>query len=144
MSLNGDKMLQKIYISFLFLAVVFWLTMNYGIGVSCDEVHQIYQWRQFCLRGIITGGILIIFSFILRPKTIVSIIEFSVIAVCTVEAVYSLLQLYGVLPSLHGIFKVTGSFYNPGPLGGFIAVSIPIALHKILKPQDDTIIKYIL
>ena len=137
-------MLQKIYISFLFLAVVFWLTINYGIGVSCDEVHQIYQWRQFCLRGIITGGILIIISFILRPKTIVSIIEFSIIAVCTVESVYSLLQLYGVLPSLHGIFKVTGSFYNPGPLGGFIALSIPIALHKILKSQDDKIIKYIL
>ncbi len=137
-------MLQKIYISFLFLSVFFLLTMNYGIGVSCDEVHQIYQWRQFCLRGIITGGILIIFSFIIKPKTIVSIIEFSIIAVCTVEAVYSLLQLYGVLPSLHGIFKVTGSFYNPGPLGGFVALSIPIALHKILKPQDDKIIKYIL
>ena len=144
MSLNGDKMLQKIYISFLFLAVVFWLTMNYGIGVSCDEVHQIYQWRQFCLRGIITGGILIIFSFILQPKTIVSIIEFSIIAVCTVEAVYSLLQLYGVLPSLHGIFKVTGSFYNPGPLGGFIAVSIPILLHKIFESDTNKTAKHIL
>lgn len=137
-------MLQKIYILFLFLAVVFWLTINYGIGVSCDEVHQIYQWRQFCLRGIITGGILIIFSFILRPKTIVSIIGFSIIAVCTVEAVYSLLQLYGVLPSLHSIFKVTGSFYNPGPLGGFIAVSIPILLHKIFESETNKTAKYIL
>ncbi len=118
--------------------------MNYGIGVSCDEVHQIYQWRQFCLRGIITGGILIIFSFILQPKTIVSIIEFSIIAVCTVEAVYSLLQLYGVLPSLHGIFKVTGSFYNPGPLGGFIAVSIPILLHKIFESDTNKTAKHIL
>lgn len=144
MSLNGDKMLQKIYISFLFLAVVFWLTINYGIGVSCDEVHQIYQWRQFCLRGIITGGILIIFSFIIKPKTIVSIIEYSIIAICTVEAVYSLLQLYGVLPSLHGIFKVTGSFYNPGPLGGFIAVSIPILLHKIFESETNKTAKYIL
>lgn len=137
-------MLQKIYISFLFLAVVFLLTINYGIGVSCDEVHQIYQWRQFCLRGIITGGILIIFSFILRPKTIVSIIECSIIAVCTVEAVYSLLQLYGVLPSLHSIFKVTGSFYNPGPLGGFIAVSIPISLHKIFESETNKTAKHIL
>ncbi|MBO7462682.1 MAG: O-antigen ligase family protein [Bacteroidales bacterium] len=136
-------MLQKIYISFLFLAVVFGLTINYGIGVSCDEVHQIYQWRQFCLRGIITGGILIIFPFIIKPKIIVSIIEFSIIAVCTVESVYSLLQLYGVLPSMHSIFKVTGSFYNPGPLGGFIAIAIPITLHNIFVFHNKTA-KYIL
>jgi len=137
-------MLQKIYISFLFLAVVFWLTINYGVGMSCDEVHQVLQWRQFCLRGIVVGGILLVFSFIIKPKNIVHVIEFSIIFVCTVESVYSMLQLYGVLPSLHGIFKVTGSFYNPGPLGGFIAVAIPITLHNIFIFHSNKTAKYIL
>ncbi|MBO7598475.1 MAG: O-antigen ligase family protein [Bacteroidales bacterium] len=137
-------MLQKIYISILFLTVVFWLTINYGVGISCDEVHQVLQWRQFCLRGIIVGGILLVFSFIMNPKNIVHVIEFSIIAVCTVESVYSMLQLYGVLPSLHSIFKVTGSFYNPGPLGGFIAVAIPILLHNIFMFHSNKAAKYIL
>lgn len=137
-------MLQKVYVSILLIALVFWLTMNYGIGLSCDEVHQVLQWRQFCFRGIIAGGILLIFSLILKPQIIIETIEISIIAVCTLESVYCLLQLYGVLPSLHGIFKVTGSFYNPGPLGGFIAVSIPILLHKIFEPKNSKTAKIIL
>ena len=118
--------------------------MNYGVGMSCDEVHQVLQWRQFCLRGIVACAALVIGSLIVNPKNIVHVIEFSIIAVCTVESVYSMLQLYGVLPSLHSIFKVTGSFYNPGPLGGFIAVAIPITLHNIFMFHSNKTAKYIL
>lgn len=137
-------MLIKLSILFLFLTVVFWLTMNYGVGMSCDEVHQVLQWRQFCQRGIVACAVLVIFSFVVNPKNIVSVIEFSIISVCTVESVYSMLQLYGVLPSMHSIFKVTGSFYNPGPLGGFIAVAIPITLHNMGLFHNNKAAKYIL
>src|SRR5690606_20261424 len=45
-----------------------------------------------------------------------------------VEAVWGLLQLYGYTPSQHTLFRVTGSFFNPGPYAGYLAVALPMAL----------------
>lgn len=44
------------------------------------------------------------------------------------QAVYGNLQLYGFLPSLHDSFKITGSFFNPGPYAGYLASVFPVAL----------------
>ncbi|WZX38400.1 O-antigen ligase family protein [Petrimonas sulfuriphila] len=46
-----------------------------------------------------------------------------------VEAVWGLGQLYNYFPTKHALFKTTGSFFNPGPYGGFIALIFPLALH---------------
>lgn len=43
------------------------------------------------------------------------------------EAMKCFMQLLSVLPSNHGLFAMTGSFDNPGPLGGFLAVNGTIA-----------------
>jgi O-antigen ligase len=53
-----------------------------------------------------------------------------------VEAIWGLLQLYGFEPSQHGIFKLTGSFFNPGPYAGYLAVVFPLALHCFLTPKS--------
>jgi len=52
-----------------------------------------------------------------------------------VEAVWGLLQLYDFLPSQHNLFKLTGSFFNPGPYAGYLAVVFPMALHLYLQRQ---------
>jgi len=44
------------------------------------------------------------------------------------QAVYGNLQLWGVYPSHHGIFKLTGGFFNPGPYAGYLAAVFPVAL----------------
>lgn len=44
------------------------------------------------------------------------------------QAIYGNLQLYGVYPSHHGMFKMTGSFFNPGPYAGYLITIIPIAI----------------
>lgn len=36
-------------------------------------------------------------------------------------------QLLGFAPSLHSLYPATGSFYNPGPFCGFLAVILPVA-----------------
>ncbi len=46
----------------------------------------------------------------------------------TAQAIYGNLQLYGVFPSQHSMFNITGGFFNPGPYAGFLAVVFPIAL----------------
>ncbi|HTN68566.1 MAG TPA: O-antigen ligase family protein, partial [Dysgonamonadaceae bacterium] len=38
-------------------------------------------------------------------------------------------QLYNYFPSGHALFKTTGSFFNSGPYGGFIALMFPLTLH---------------
>ncbi|WP_187269363.1 O-antigen ligase family protein [Algibacter pacificus] len=45
-----------------------------------------------------------------------------------IQAVYGNLQLLGYYPSNHSGFKLTGSYFNPGPYAGFLASVFPIAL----------------
>jgi tetratricopeptide (TPR) repeat protein len=49
------------------------------------------------------------------------------------EAVLGLLQVYGYEPSNHSLYGLTGSFYNPGPYSGFLAMCLPLALHEWLE-----------
>lgn len=50
-----------------------------------------------------------------------------------VEAVYGLAQLYGGCVSGHPLYRLTGSFFNPGPYSGFLVLVLPIALFYSLK-----------
>ena len=45
-----------------------------------------------------------------------------------IQAVYGNLQLWGYYPSHHGLFKMTGSFFNPGPYAGYLATVFPVLL----------------
>lgn len=44
------------------------------------------------------------------------------------QSIIVLLQLVGFFPSLHPAFSVTGSFLNPGHLGGYLSVTAVIAI----------------
>ena len=72
--------------------------------------------RRTCVLGIIR--VLIVWLLILAGA---------------VEAVWGLLQVYGYEPSNHSLYALTGSFYNPGPYSGFLAMCLPLALHEWLK-----------
>ena len=50
-----------------------------------------------------------------------------------VEALWGLLQLYGHIPSQHVLFRVTGSFFNPGPFAGYLASVLPVAVCYSLR-----------
>ena len=45
-----------------------------------------------------------------------------------IQSIYGNLQLWGYFPSHHRIFKMTGSFFNPGPYSGYLATIFPISL----------------
>ena len=49
-----------------------------------------------------------------------------------IQAVYGNLQLWGFYPSHHGLFKMTGSFFNPGPYAGYLAGVFSVALGAYL------------
>jgi O-antigen ligase len=57
------------------------------------------------------------------------------------EAARGALQLYGFLPSEHALYSFTGSFNNPGPYSGYLAMILPLSLYQYLS--DKGIVKYI-
>ncbi|HML72609.1 MAG TPA: O-antigen ligase family protein [Macellibacteroides fermentans] len=52
------------------------------------------------------------------------------------EAIWGFRQLYGFTYSNHHLFRLTGSFYNPGPYSGYLAVILPLALDLALKYRN--------
>lgn len=49
------------------------------------------------------------------------------------ESVYGILQVLGILPSMHPVFRLTGHLGNPGPYGGFIACITAMAITNLLS-----------
>ena len=52
-----------------------------------------------------------------------------------VEAVWGMQQLHGYTYSNHSLFRLTGSFFNPGPYCGYLAAVLPVCLWAALKFQ---------
>ncbi len=50
-----------------------------------------------------------------------------------IEAIWGLTQLYGLSSSYHDLFKLTGSFFNPGPYAGYLSMILPISLFYLLN-----------
>lgn len=54
---------------------------------------------------------------------------FIIICICGIlEAMTGIRQALGMQRSNHWLFNVTGSFFNPGPYGGYIAIILSVAL----------------
>ena len=49
------------------------------------------------------------------------------------EAFYGNLQLYGFYTSNNMLYRITGSFENPGPYAGFLAAILPLAVYAALQ-----------
>ena len=48
------------------------------------------------------------------------------------EAIVGWCQILGFTPSLHLLYPATGTFYNPGPYGCFLALVTPLALYNTI------------
>ena len=48
-----------------------------------------------------------------------------------IEAIIGLRQIYGFTVSNHSLYSLTGTFFNPGPYSGYLAMILPICLSKM-------------
>lgn len=71
-------------------------------------------------------------------KRVIELIVIASLLLGIYQCSLSAMQLFGNTPSNHGLFQATGSFHNPGPLGGFLAMIWGVALFHILQstPKD--------
>lgn len=65
-------------------------------------------------------------------RTLARAVAVAVACAADYEAALGLCQLAGLTPSAHSLFPMTGTFYNPGPYGGFVAMGLPIGLSMVL------------
>lgn len=120
---------QAPYIFIAFCFILAWLSINFFATHLCDEVCQVSQWQLFCIRGGIVLIAIGLYSILCKShiEQMVRAICWCIIAMGVAESVTAMMQLYGFGVSNNGIYKETGTFYNPGPLGGYLAVCIPVA-----------------
>lgn len=55
--------------------------------------------------------------------------------IALVQSIWGALQLHGFLQSYHSLFQVTGSFSNPGPYGGFLAICTPLSIYYFISTK---------
>ena len=63
-------------------------------------------------------------------------VSWSLILFGGVEAIWGLRQLYGFSASGHFRYALTGSFFNPGPYAGYLAMVLPLCLHHFVRFRD--------
>ncbi len=49
------------------------------------------------------------------------------------QAILGLKQIYGLAHSYHGLYSITGSFFNPGPYGGYMAFVFCLSLSHLVR-----------
>lgn len=117
----------SVYVSFSYVDGVLILWIVY-ILVNSLLHNTPLSYRFFELLG------LIFFYLLLRqvdlPKY--GIFVMAIIIGAIIQAVQGNLQLWGYLPGHHAQFKITGSFFNPGPFAGYLSSVFPFILGAIL------------
>lgn len=114
------------------------LTWIDGIAVG----GTIYYTLNVCLTGngdpmrLIFAGMMLVWYWGLRmlftSERIFHILRLLFLCVAGYEALLGIIQCYGGAASHHSLYAATGSFYNPGPFGGFLALFAPVALYGML------------
>ena len=80
-------------------------------------------------------------SFCLNRKKHLSfptIVTWVLIILGGIEAIWGLRQIYGLAVSNHSLYALTGSFYNPGPYSGYLAMIFPLCLYEWLNLKEKT------
>lgn len=87
------------------------------------------QYIEFLL---LTGGILSVRIILSTYRSAVHLIFIGILTIGLIESVHGLSQLFGWSASNHRLFAVTGTFLNPGPYGGYLAVIASMAATYII------------
>ena len=120
--------------------------------VIADEIYEhinyigkhqsIAQFPEMKDRTVIVNGVSKAYAmtgwrigFIAGPESVSYthlIVSWALIFWGSMEAVRGICQLYGFSDSGHSLYAMTGSFFNPGPYSGYLAMVLPVCLHQYL------------
>lgn len=106
-------------------------------ALSGDGVHTDYApewWAVFAVTAVSTAGlaVMMLADRSTASRTAGQVAAAAIACAAVYETVLGLCQLAGLTPSAHSLFPMTGTFYNPGPYGGFVAMGLPVGLSMAL------------
>ena len=138
------KMREATVILLQFVAVCSLLSMVCATTPELPAGETIGQWVWFgkavlVSTGCITASCLLqllgktSWTDILCFRNFFVHVAWSLVLLGAIEAVWGLRQLYGFSVSGHSRYALTGSFINPGPYGGYLAMILPVCLHLYLR-----------
>lgn len=100
--------------------VWFWKTVPFSVG--CIVTACLLQLlRKDPLKNVL-----------LFPYFLVYVV-WGLILLGAIEVVWGVGQLYGLADSRHSRYVITGSFFNPGPFAGYLAMVLPLCFHLYLR-----------
>lgn len=131
--LSSLKFIVKTYDSMAFSVVDGALLLWIGYILINGWSQQIPMSNRFLeLLGLI---LLYILLRQIKPSRY-GILLLAIVFGATIQAIIGNLQLWGYTPSRHALFKMTGSFFNPGPFAGFLVSVFPVILGVIILKKN--------
>ena len=138
--MESDKLkMRKLYTAVVLLIITMLLLLSL-VSVTNAELsagETIGQWIWFDKMTLAAAGIILFIPFVLRQRKYLSHLAYCLsIALMIwggVEAVWGLCQLYGFVASGHSRYALTGSFFNPGPYAGYLAMVLPVCLYRLME-----------
>lgn len=121
------------YITWFPVILALGVIFVYDENLSPTELEK--QWAWLGLMGIMTS-VAILLLMIIRPRAISilpNVVILTLICFGTVEVFWGVGQLLGLCKSNHIYFPLTGTFYNPGPFSGYLAIIFPVILNEAIR-----------
>lgn len=132
----------------LFIALCLALSMVYVATPELSSGETIGQWVWFGEVLPFTAGCIIAVCLIQLYERVplreamcfpnfFTYLSWSLIFSGAIEAVWGMRQLYGFAASGHSRYALTGSFFNPGPYAGYLAMILPVCLYHYMRVPDE-------
>ena len=119
----------------LWMAVLVLLSMVCVASSGLLPAETVGQWVWFDKASFLLAGC-ILSALIFKSKgdfiSLDSVIFWVLVVLGGSEAILGLRQLYGFATSGHSMYALTGSFFNPGPYSGYLAMILPVCLYQWL------------
>lgn len=119
----------------LWMAVLVLLSMVCVASSGLLPAETVGQWVWFDKASFLLAGC-ILSALIFKSKgdfiSLDSVISWVLVVLGGSEAILGLRQLYGFATSGHSMYVLTGSFFNPGPYSGYLAMILPVCLYQWL------------
>lgn len=119
----------------LWMAVLALLSMVCVASSGLLPAETVGQWVWFDKASFLLAGC-ILSALIFKSKgdfvSLDSVISWVLVVLGGSEAILGLRQLYGFATSGHSMYALTGSFFNPGPYSGYLAMILPVCLYQWL------------
>jgi O-antigen ligase len=115
---HDNKVLDYVIVLFLLVSILNIIFVKNG---AIDRF-IIYKW-----------GTVAICYFIVKQMNHNQLLLYALVVSGCVQSIIAILQKFGILSSKHIMFELSGSFHNPGQLGGYLAVCIVISICLLIN-----------